>query len=165
MNAIYFGAKRVFYAMMRVARRGFASMGLTAARFDLLFALHQVGGATQQRAIRNGLGVSRTVVSRMVRSLEKLGYVTRERYPLDRRQITVWLTWQGRMLMRKAIRLVLKSGVVQFAVDCALAPRPNGWIDAKGNAVRMQRMNERLHELRVGFGDMALLNYDRIVFP
>jgi hypothetical protein len=34
MNAIAFGTKRAFHSFLRVTRRGFASVGLTAARFD-----------------------------------------------------------------------------------------------------------------------------------
>ena len=39
MNAIAFGTKRAFHGFLRVTRKPFASLGLTAARFDMMSAL------------------------------------------------------------------------------------------------------------------------------
>jgi hypothetical protein len=55
MNAILFGTKRAFHSFLSVTRRPLLSFGLTAARFDMLFALMEdrpyaklLGGGTMQ---------------------------------------------------------------------------------------------------------------------
>jgi DNA-binding MarR family transcriptional regulator len=126
MNAIFFSAKRVFHGAVRVTRKPLQSVapGLTAARFDMLFALaHRTYDRDtlakvdcRQSALRARLGVSAPVVSRMLRSLEALGWVTRKRLPggMDRRQVWVSLTEAGlecaceafRQLFRAAERIV-----------------------------------------------------------
>jgi hypothetical protein len=40
MNAIYFAAKRVFHGFLRITREPFEDNGITAARFDLMMAVH-----------------------------------------------------------------------------------------------------------------------------
>jgi DNA-binding MarR family transcriptional regulator len=124
MNAIYFSSKRAFHGILRVTRRPLRSLGLTAARFDMLYAL-MYGGAdsmwngTRQSELRRSLGASASVVSRMLTSLEKLGWVTRTRLGQgqDRRQRWVRLTASGlrhiamafKMLRRASWRLVHES--------------------------------------------------------
>jgi DNA-binding MarR family transcriptional regulator len=129
MNAIFFSAKRVFHGAVRVTRKSLQSVapGLTAARFDMLFALthrtHDRGTLAKvdcrQSELRASLGVSAPVVSRMLRSLETLGWVTRKRSfeRMDRRQVWVSLTADGlhcicrafRQLFRAAERIVYRA--------------------------------------------------------
>src|SRR5579884_2276857 len=82
MNAIPFATKRAFHTYLRIVRKPLQSLspGLTAARFDLLYLLWKSGdpvwgGSRSQRDVQQALGVSASVVSRMLRSLEKLGWV------------------------------------------------------------------------------------------
>ena len=39
MNQIFFASKRAFHSILRVTRRPLRSLGLTAARFDVLYVL------------------------------------------------------------------------------------------------------------------------------
>jgi DNA-binding MarR family transcriptional regulator len=127
MNANFFGLKRAFHGTLRITRRALAKLGLTAARFDLLYALphdpRRYDGGTWQSALRRTLGVSRPTVSRMLVSLEGLGLVGRERARDDGRQYVVKLTSRGRALIRKAVRHFIDSGWAQLALDSALGRR------------------------------------------
>jgi hypothetical protein len=60
MNAIMFVRKRAFHRCLRVTRTPLQLHGLTAARFDRLFALLRPKGFPwcSQRELRNLLGVS-----------------------------------------------------------------------------------------------------------
>src|SRR5277367_5509039 len=88
MNEIALGAKRTFHGFLRITRRRLASVGLTGARFDMLYAVRRQGRflsgeedsiELRQSDLRRILGVTATVVSRMVRALERLGLVARRR--------------------------------------------------------------------------------------
>jgi DNA-binding MarR family transcriptional regulator len=158
MHAVFFGCKRAYYATLRVTRRTLTKMGLTAARFDLLYALHSNGrrGALQ-RDLRHTLGVCPSVVSRMLKALETLGYVSRERPPTDTRQRRVTLTNEGRARIQQGIRQFISWGYVQLGLESVLAPDapPNAWeaFIAIDNAEAVLRL------LRHGFGDSADLHY------
>jgi DNA-binding MarR family transcriptional regulator len=126
MNAILFAAKRAFQSAVRMSNAQLKEIarGLTAARFDMMYALtrYAVGEAhfgegempkfetrvlerrtILQSELRQLLGVSAPVVSRMVRSLEALGWVARKRPECgDRRQREVTLTGAGFAAFRAA---------------------------------------------------------------
>ena len=122
MNAIFFGVKRAFHSTLRVARPLLTSLGLTAARFDLLYAVaSETSFRMLQSKLRRTLGVTAPTVSRMVTSLEELGLVRRSRFDFDARQRWVELTHEGLVSLRRAVEVTMGSGVVQLAVDSALA--------------------------------------------
>src|ERR1700741_2645942 len=113
MNAIPFGTKRAFHAFLKVTRDDLKDLaeGLTAARFDMLYVLLTEGrayrfkvGSVWQSTLRKVLGVCGPVVSRMLRSLERLGWVARRRSAIDRRQVDVTLTRVGLACIRKAFK-------------------------------------------------------------
>ena len=120
MNAIFFFAKRAFHSTLRVGRPLLSRHGLTAARFDLLYVVHQYPYGMLQSDLRRALGVTAPTVSRMLRSLEELGFLGRER-SCDKRQKRVKLTRDGIVRLRRAISAAIGSGAVQLAVDVALA--------------------------------------------
>ena len=158
MHAILFGLKRSFHSTLRLTRKTLAKMGLTAARFDMLFALHSRGkfGALQSE-LRRTLGVCASVVSRMLKAMELLGYVKREVARGDTRQRWVTLTHKGRGRIRRGIRQFISWGYVQLALDSVLVPdAPSDW----GKALAAVENAEALLQLlREGFGDSANLHY------
>jgi DNA-binding MarR family transcriptional regulator len=163
MNAIFFGLKRAFHGTLRIARPMLTSLGLTAARFDLLYALmgsDRTFGKYQSQ-LRKKLGVSRPTVSRMLQSLEERGLVSRQRSHLDRRQLDVRLTDSGRALIRLAHRALTKSGWAQLAVDSALGATSieNRWFDPMHCLIETDRLEDTLKKLRDAFGDFATLYY------
>jgi DNA-binding MarR family transcriptional regulator len=120
MNAITFAIKRAFHGFLRVTRKPLQSLspGLTAARFDMMYVLLTGtgtkffwNGTTYQREVQRALGVSAPVVSRMLRSLEELGWVTRKRSETDRRQREVSLTQAGTARIRDAYAMFRKAAM------------------------------------------------------
>jgi DNA-binding MarR family transcriptional regulator len=159
MNAIFFGLKRAFHGTLRVSRSALAVCGLTAARFDLLYCLHQrEGGAATQRTLTRKLGVTRSTVSRMLASLEALGIVTRTRYLGDRRQRWVRLTKAGRTRIRRTVFRLHGLGSSQLAVASALGGERWYAFDTHG-FFEMDKLDGMLSRVRHAFADFATLHY------
>ena len=165
MNAILFACKRVFHGAMRIGRAPLHSVapGLTAARFDMMFALagqpvqsDQFGaGRMLQSDLRKTLGVSAPVVSRMLRSLEALGWVTRRRSDHDRRQLYVTLTASGLACIRSAYKLLVR--IAQCIVYHAICWGKHRDPDAR--LVHMATLESYLGSLRSYCRDTATLYY------
>jgi DNA-binding MarR family transcriptional regulator len=154
MNAIFFGAKRAFHGILRVTRRPLQSLGLTAARFDLLFTLLEghAAGSTRQSDLRRTLGVTAPTVSRMVRSLEQLGLVTRERSPYDdRRQRWVRLTDAGLQRIRHARRALLRAAKRLLCQAITFGKHR----DPDECFFHMCTLESYLHGMREEYGDTA----------
>jgi DNA-binding MarR family transcriptional regulator len=116
MNEHFFCLKRAYHGFLRVTRRPLQVLGLTAARYDLMYALMLRHGDWDvapmlQSALRRVLGVTGSVVSRMLVSLEKLGLITRKRKERDRRQREIRLTEKGLECIRYAHRALVRSSV------------------------------------------------------
>jgi hypothetical protein len=140
-------------------------MGLTAARFDLLFALKlESRRRMRQRELQRTLGVSRTTVSRMLASLEKLGLVERSVDPKDRRRKWVALTKHGFWRIGSAYRRFTRSGWAQLALDTAFGAipsfsRPCDWSDPEDCARVSVQLRNALWGIRQEFRDRATLEY------
>ncbi|HEY4015083.1 MAG TPA: MarR family transcriptional regulator [Polyangiaceae bacterium] len=158
MNAIFFGCKRAFHGCLRIARQGLDGLGLTAARFDMMTAVRDLGreGCTQ-RELRGALGVSAPTISRMLRALEELGLVSRTRSYPDRRQRWIQLTELGIARLRKATRRLVRSGAIQLAVDCALTG--DHAHDESRCLQQMDLAEMILNRIRRAFRDVATLDY------
>ena len=159
MHAIAFGSKRVFHGFLRVTRKPLCSIGLTAARFDLLSALAgprlQWGGAEAQFELVQTLGVSPPVVSRMLKALEKLGLVKRVRMDEDQRFKLVFLTKKGFALLCEARGIVL--GPVRRLVEKALSGRRRCSLPIA--RIHVGTVDGYLWRLRRGTGDVASVEY------
>jgi DNA-binding MarR family transcriptional regulator len=157
----FFATKRAFHGVLAIMRKPLATLGLTPARFDMLYVLYAgVGHSALQSAIRRVLGVTAPTVSRMLRSLEQLGLVKRKRFELDKRDRVVELTEIGLRQMQRAHDALVASGAAQLAVDCALtAPQQHGGPRSE----RVVRLLDRLlARLRLQFGDTAMLSYRKL---
>ena len=161
MNAIFFACKRSFHGILRVTRRPLASLGLTAARFDLLYDLlsreHLIPSCTRQSDLRRRLGVCASVVSRMLASLEARGWVTRERLPQghDRRQRWVTLTAAGRQRITTAFQMLRRASwrLVHEAI-CFGRHR-----DRSSRFIHSQQLESYMRAIRMEYGDTAILSY------
>ncbi len=160
MHAIFFGLKRAYHGSLRVTRRALARLGLTAARFDLLYILHNTSPGLPQRGLQHVLGVTAPTVSRMLGSLEELGLIARERDQEDRRQRYVTLTEEGRRRVVKAVRLFIETGHIQLAVDSALCPMR--WHERLESDFVRGTFGNKLDNLRNAYHDVATRNYPRI---
>lgn len=158
MNSVAFGTKRAFHGFLRVTRKALVSVGLTAARFDLMQPLlaRECDRAftLRQSELRRILGVTAGVVSRMLRALEALGLVERTK-GYDRRQREVTLTARGMECMRRARRLLLR-GVQRIVLDAiCFGGRRDPW----KQFAHMDTLESYLNVLRRHFGDTATLYY------
>ncbi len=116
--------KRAYQGSLRFQRKELDRYGLTPARFDLMYVLKQAndeGWGLRQSELRRELGVAPPTVSRMLASLERLGFVRR-----SPRQHTryVWLTRLGRYVTRRAAKHTIHSGLAIRRVSNALRFRP-----------------------------------------
>jgi DNA-binding MarR family transcriptional regulator len=156
MNALFFGIKRAFHGTLRVFRRALTSLGLTAARFDLLYIVLKERGLLQ-RELQRALGVAAPTVSRMLASLEELGLVVREVDEEDRRQRYVELTKEGRRSVIRAARLLIHSGLVDLTIDSALSPAD--WHDPSVRSRGRDECFRPLRLLRYAYRDLATNHY------
>jgi DNA-binding MarR family transcriptional regulator len=156
MNAHFFGTKRAFHAILRVMRKPLGSFGLTSARYDMLYAIF--GGApkvdrdqclTLQSELPRKLGVHKSVVSRMLRSLERIGLVARERSFADGRTRRVWLTGAGFDRLRDATRCLARASrrLLCMAICSGRHRHPDQ------RFLHMSAYDSYLNSLRGQFGD------------
>jgi DNA-binding MarR family transcriptional regulator len=156
MDPVFFGLKRAYYATLGLTRRTLRKMGLTAARMDMLYVIHKKGRyPTLQGQLWRTLGVCPSVVSRMLKRLEEMGYVERDVVTNDTRKRTVTLTIQGRARILRAIRQFIGWGYAQLALHSAL--EPDHWQSEWRTHVAVSRAEEFLRLIRLGFGDRASL--------
>ncbi len=157
MDPVFFTIKRAYYATLRLTRRALAAMGLTAARFDLLDALYRLGTRCvhYQSHLRRALGVARSTISVMMRSLERLGLVERRRVG---REVLVALTPEGRRRVRRAFFGLVLVGHVGVALDGALAPGARRWPAPRACASARRHLQALCMRIRRGFGDAADLD-------
>jgi DNA-binding MarR family transcriptional regulator len=104
--------KRAHLRAVAAARSRMAPLGLTPARFDLLYVVHRACRPLRQREITRALGVTAVTVSRMLVRLEQLGLVTRAAESVDRRAKAVRLTPEGARRVGRAIRAI--DGATSF---------------------------------------------------
>jgi DNA-binding MarR family transcriptional regulator len=161
MHTIFFGLKRAHHSTLRLTRADLARLGLTAARFDLLYAVRQYRRGVAQSSLRKMLGVCRATVSKMLGSLEKLGLVKRSLFPLDRRRKLVELTNRGKWRIGRAHCELTLSGWAQLAVDSALGAEGCGyhWYDPDDCIEATSLLDGLLRHVREAFGDRATLEY------
>ena len=109
MTPAFFGIKRAHLLIVGATRTMVWTAGLTPARFDLMRVIKTNPVGVTQRTIRYLLGVSAATISRMVTSLEALGYVTRSRLVRDRRCVVVTLTEDGDERIQRALACAIAS--------------------------------------------------------
>jgi DNA-binding MarR family transcriptional regulator len=152
MDALLFGLKRAHHATLRFGHEVLGRFGLTPARFDLLFAITTWdSGLVRQSALRRELGVARSTISRMLRSLEQLGFIRRTPRRYTR---SVWLTRLGRFVTRRATRHTYRRGLARRAIDHALLARTRS-----ERFIARDVLEGTLRSIRRKFGDVAELYY------
>lgn len=159
MHDIAFKMKRAFQSTLRVTRPLFEALGLTAARFDMLYAIGEAGDwAPRQSQLQETLGVSAPTVSRMLGSLERLELVTRRPLRWDTRQRIVELTERGREVLHQATRLLCWSCTVERLLLDVLTPGSTAHPEVR-RLDAFDALDYRLILLCKGFGDTGSLRY------
>ena len=115
MHAVFFGIKAAHLRVLAITRGLLKGRGLTPARFDMMriVEMHEEDGVAQGK-IQVLLGVSAATVSRMLTSLEKLGFVMRERMIHDARQLRVFLTELGSQRVFDAREALVECGADEY---------------------------------------------------
>jgi DNA-binding MarR family transcriptional regulator len=95
MHPVVFGIKRAYLTSTNFLRRQLRRhFGLTQARFDILYLVHE--GHEAQMEVRRLLGVTSSTISEALQTLERLGLVTRHPHHTDGRARRIALTAEGR---------------------------------------------------------------------
>jgi DNA-binding MarR family transcriptional regulator len=107
---------------LTVTRVLLRTRNLTPARFDMMrvVELHRAHGIAQTK-LREMLGVTPPTVSRMLKSLELLGFVTRKRYSFDARSKIVEITELGLERVRAAREALVDSEIADRMAARGLA--------------------------------------------
>ncbi len=150
MHTLFFSIKRVQLRVLHISRALLHKIDLTPARFDMMriIELHREFGITQGRII-DLLGVSAPTVSRMLTSLEDLGFVVRKRLARDARCVLVEITDLGLDTVRRArFRLTDKE------VDHRLALRGLAF-DPRKAQPQLDVLQRFLMRLRKNYSDPA----------
>ena len=156
MHHILASLKRASLVSLAQQREWLAPYGITPARYEMLFVIAHTDAwlkkvhFCRQSDIWRQLGVSPVTVSKMLRALEKLGFVRRERsIARDRRQVYVELTRKARGLLRKVHMRVIRPGTVFLAIySIFVKPEHDGG-----------KFAEYLEFLRERFHDTATFHY------
>jgi DNA-binding MarR family transcriptional regulator len=159
MHELFFGLKRAFHGTLRMTRTALASLGLTPARFDMLYIVAKEGSMMLQRDLQRALGVAAATVSRMLKSLEQLGFVERTVMEEDHRRRVVVLTKAGRRRVLNAARFLIHSGNIPLMVDSALSP--DRWYDPAVCRRVRDELGRSLDLLRQAYRDVATRYYPR----
>jgi DNA-binding MarR family transcriptional regulator len=162
VNAHFFGTKRAFHAILLVTRKPLASFGMTAARYDMLYAIFgsvpkagRTGCLTSQGELPRKLGVHKSVVSRMLRSLERIGLVARRRFHRDGRRFWVELTEAGRARLRDAARCLARASQRLLCMAICFGRKK----DPSERFRHMSTYESYLNGIRREYGDRAWLPY------
>jgi DNA-binding MarR family transcriptional regulator len=161
MNAHFFSTKRAHYAVLRILRKPLKSFGLTSARYDLLHVLFGDGGRKSlgwtlgQSEVCRKLGVCKSVVSRMLKSLEKLGLVERDGVSVDKRLKFVTLTARGLDCMRETRQCLERAARRLLHIAVCIGIRR----DRDAIFGHMCDFESYLHMMRHHYGDTAALLY------
>ena len=121
MHPLFHSFKRMYWSSMRFARDWAKEYGLTPARIDMLILIDHHNGVLQ-RDIHEILDVVEPVVSRMLKSLEKLGYIARSFSEDDGRMKWVRLTGRGWRRLRLVVSELLYAGFTERCVRILVAP-------------------------------------------
>jgi DNA-binding MarR family transcriptional regulator len=153
MHPFFFAMKRAYYATLRWSRGWLKPLGMTPARLDLLLLIAGEGGAQEQAWLVRAVGVTRSVLSRMISRMVELGLLKKNRHPMDRRRNFIWLTPRSKELLETIEEEVLKWRVTDLALASILAPR--SWFDAAKVDAALGRLERPLWNLRRELGDVS----------
>ncbi len=111
-----FEMKHGHLSFLRLARVFTRDWGLTPARLDLLRAIMESRKFLRQHEVTRRLNALKSVVSIMIRALERLGFVRRTRCTTDRRTFLVAFTAKARWVLRKIYFEAMTAGMLPLAL-------------------------------------------------
>jgi DNA-binding MarR family transcriptional regulator len=157
MHAIQYQLKRSYWSSLKTLNALLAEFSLTAARFDLLTLARGPYGRLQSDLWKE-LGVSRSVVCRILQKLEKLGWVERWKPDEDRRQRMVRMTKLGCEVFGRARDDYPLNQKVELAWDSAVDPLC--FFLREWREEVFSRLQAWLDNIRHSFRDRAFVPYE-----
>src|SRR5689334_5372630 len=139
MHSITFVLKRAHWRNVDCCKKLVEKVdGMTPARFELLYMLRRLAlvmGASDpaeakkvQTDLWKELGLHRSTVCKLIKRLEKMGWIRRQRCEEDRRTYEVSLTAKGLSAIWRAMRGVFRSKTLKLEYERLLGPRePEPW--------------------------------------
>jgi DNA-binding MarR family transcriptional regulator len=104
--------------------------GMTPARFELLYVLRRLAilnGPNHRPKVQmdlwKNLGLHRSTVCKLLKELEGLGWVHRQRCEDDRQTFEVTLTEEGLRMIWRAMRRVFRQKILKREYQRLLGPR------------------------------------------
>ncbi len=153
MHPLAFQLKRAHQRVVSFGQAMLRSFGLTPARFDLLFIVHERPNyAPTQTDLCRILGVTAATISKMVRSLEELGIVERFKC-FDRRLNYVALSTKGLALVREVMDEVFGSEALEKKFESAFGT-PSIYMD-----LLVAKVVVEVEKISRTFGDTSTLDY------
>ncbi len=152
MHQIFFSVKRVHLRIVEMSKKLVAEYELTPARFDMLRIVdaHWPHPVLQSK-LKELLGVSAATVSRMLISLEKLGFVERTESPIDARNLLVSLTEFG----WERVDTALSALVHTAGGPVELIARRGVEAENKLALLRLRLLQKYLNAIRRCYGDTS----------
>jgi DNA-binding MarR family transcriptional regulator len=150
MHQVFFSVKRVHLRVVEIGKKLLKQFELTPARFDLLRVVdaHHPHPVLQSK-ICTLLGVSAATVSRMLISLERLGFVVREKATTDPRNLLVSLSDFGWNRVDEAMVALVCRGTAERMARRGMAFEP------KLAVLRLSVLQKHLNSMRRIYGDDA----------
>ena len=128
MHPIFQSFKRTYWASMRFSRAFMypfsESYRITPARFDMMLVIARKPDGMPMTVLRKVLDVCPSVVTVMVKSLVKLGYVDRTLIPHAKHAKKVTLTDLGAELLAEVTQEMLFRGLSEHVVRAVLSATP-----------------------------------------
>lgn len=149
MHTSFFEMKHAHLSALRITRKETAVVDLTPARLDMLRVVLERSGEMLQSSLRRLLGVSNSVISIMVRALERAGFVVREPCREDRRTFWVRLTLQARYALRRVFYGAVTEGFLELTLISAFA---KDHFPHRGWERVVNDLEAKLHLMRAAFG-------------
>ena len=154
MHFMTFALKRAHLRAIAFVRPWLAHTAITPARYDILHLLHEHRlRPLRQTALKHALGISAATLSRMLKRLEELGFITRSPSPRDRRAKNVALTAGGRREFRHVLYAIRCPGHLHLAYEGALSRDPSH------AAEMLDAAYGTIGEVARFFGDTSWLGY------
>ncbi len=150
MDFVSFEMRQAHLAAFRFACKTTSRVGLTPARLNIIRTLlERPGHSVLQGELHHLLGVSRTVVSIMVRALEKLGFLTRRPSVKDRRTFVLEPTPLAERALR---RVYLDNHVLGYLPLAFSSTQGDRYAPPADWELQLGRASTVLRKFRDGLG-------------
>lgn len=131
-SQLCFALARASRGVVNAYRAVLDPLGLTHPQYLVMLALWQHGPLSLKR-LADLVALEPATLSPLVRRVESIGYVTRERDPADERTLVITLTPQGRRLRRRAEQVPLTMAD-RLGLDLAELPAQLAALNALADA-------------------------------